>query len=218
MYRLGTDRSDNIIVWVHTCPSTNRKGPFSSEGSSDAAKTFHWREQDRGGGIVSHLSASCSTTSHAVPKESPLSRRAGPCCCRMWREQGIYKHPFTQHRGRGGGLQCSESNPRQSFSLRIVVWNLSQLLCRLLTLACFVCVSRVKVSTKTDGSVNIHPKSVNVEETEFHYNWLVYHLKMRTSSVSDPFFTRLNLNVFNLFITICGNDSILAQFKDSVFL
>ncbi|NWW10729.1 DHX36 helicase, partial [Oreocharis arfaki] len=41
----------------------------------------------------------------------------------------------------------------------------------------------VKVSTKTDGSVNIHPKSVNVEETEFHYNWLVYHLKMRTSSI-----------------------------------
>lgn len=42
---------------------------------------------------------------------------------------------------------------------------------------------RVKVCTKTDGTVNIHPKSVNVEETEFHYNWLVYHLKMRTSSV-----------------------------------
>ncbi|XP_020637590.3 ATP-dependent DNA/RNA helicase DHX36 [Pogona vitticeps] len=41
----------------------------------------------------------------------------------------------------------------------------------------------VKVSTKTDGTVNIHPKSVNVEETEFHYNWLVYHLKMRTSSI-----------------------------------
>ncbi|KAK2538549.1 Dhx36 [Columba guinea] len=42
---------------------------------------------------------------------------------------------------------------------------------------------RVKVCTKTDGTVNIHPKSVNVEETEFHYNWLVYHLKMRTSSI-----------------------------------
>ncbi|NXY10491.1 DHX36 helicase, partial [Pteruthius melanotis] len=41
----------------------------------------------------------------------------------------------------------------------------------------------VKVCTKTDGSVNIHPKSVNVEETKFHYNWLVYHLKMRTSSI-----------------------------------
>ncbi|XP_015668502.1 ATP-dependent DNA/RNA helicase DHX36 [Protobothrops mucrosquamatus] len=41
----------------------------------------------------------------------------------------------------------------------------------------------VKVSTKTDGTVNIHPKSVNVEEAEFHYNWLVYHLKMRTSSI-----------------------------------
>ncbi|NXB97960.1 DHX36 helicase, partial [Orthonyx spaldingii] len=41
----------------------------------------------------------------------------------------------------------------------------------------------VKVCTKTDGSVNIHPKSVNVDENEFHYNWLVYHLKMRTSSI-----------------------------------
>ncbi|XP_041420858.1 ATP-dependent DNA/RNA helicase DHX36 isoform X2 [Xenopus laevis] len=40
----------------------------------------------------------------------------------------------------------------------------------------------VKVYTKSDGKVNIHPKSVNVEETEFHYSWLVYHLKMRTSS------------------------------------
>ncbi|XP_061457145.1 C3 and PZP-like alpha-2-macroglobulin domain-containing protein 8 isoform X3 [Rhineura floridana] len=42
---------------------------------------------------------------------------------------------------------------------------------------------RVKVSIKRDGTVYIHPKSVNVEETEFHYNWLVYHLKMRTSSI-----------------------------------
>ncbi|KAJ7420367.1 ATP-dependent RNA helicase DHX36 [Willisornis vidua] len=41
----------------------------------------------------------------------------------------------------------------------------------------------VKVYTKTDGAVSIHPKSVNVEESEFHYNWLVYHLKMRTSSI-----------------------------------
>uniref|UniRef100_A0A8C0JVY1 RNA helicase n=1 Tax=Canis lupus dingo TaxID=286419 RepID=A0A8C0JVY1_CANLU len=41
----------------------------------------------------------------------------------------------------------------------------------------------VKVYTKTDGLVAIHPKSVNVEQTEFHYNWLIYHLKMRTSSI-----------------------------------
>ncbi|XP_038624544.1 ATP-dependent DNA/RNA helicase DHX36 [Tachyglossus aculeatus] len=41
----------------------------------------------------------------------------------------------------------------------------------------------VKVCTKTDGTVNIHPKSVNVEEFQFHYNWLIYHLKMRTSSI-----------------------------------
>ncbi|MEE6501078.1 hypothetical protein FKM82_004056 [Ascaphus truei] len=40
-----------------------------------------------------------------------------------------------------------------------------------------------KVYTKSDGKVSIHPKSVNVEEAEFHYSWLVYHLKMRTSSI-----------------------------------
>lgn len=56
---------------------------------------------------------------------------------------------------------------------------------------------RVKVSTKTDGTVYIHPKSVNVEETEFHYNWLVYHLKMRTSSVSEYCFSTF-INVFKL--------------------
>ncbi|KAJ8280492.1 hypothetical protein GJAV_G00055500 [Gymnothorax javanicus] len=41
----------------------------------------------------------------------------------------------------------------------------------------------VKVYTKPDGKVNIHPKSVNAEETEFHYTWLIYHLKMKTSSI-----------------------------------
>ncbi|XP_077146831.1 ATP-dependent DNA/RNA helicase DHX36 [Ranitomeya variabilis] len=41
----------------------------------------------------------------------------------------------------------------------------------------------MKVSTKADGGVNIHPKSVNVEEREFHHHWLVYHLKMKTSSI-----------------------------------
>lgn len=40
-----------------------------------------------------------------------------------------------------------------------------------------------KIYTKTDGKVCIHPKSVNVEEVEFHHNWLVYHLKMKTSSI-----------------------------------
>ncbi|XP_063772172.1 ATP-dependent DNA/RNA helicase DHX36 isoform X1 [Pseudophryne corroboree] len=40
-----------------------------------------------------------------------------------------------------------------------------------------------KVYTKPDGKVSIHPKSVNVEESEFHYTWLVYHLKMKTSSI-----------------------------------
>uniref|UniRef100_A0AAR2L1U9 RNA helicase n=1 Tax=Pygocentrus nattereri TaxID=42514 RepID=A0AAR2L1U9_PYGNA len=41
----------------------------------------------------------------------------------------------------------------------------------------------VKVYTKSDGKVCIHPKSVNAEETQFHYTWLIYHLKMRTSSI-----------------------------------
>ncbi|XP_030071962.1 ATP-dependent DNA/RNA helicase DHX36 [Microcaecilia unicolor] len=40
-----------------------------------------------------------------------------------------------------------------------------------------------KVYTKSDGRVMIHPKSVNVEETEFHYTWLIYHLKMKTTSI-----------------------------------
>lgn len=43
---------------------------------------------------------------------------------------------------------------------------------------------RVKVYTQADGKVNIHPKSVNAEEREFNYKWLIYHLKMKTSSVS----------------------------------
>ncbi|XP_056139059.1 ATP-dependent DNA/RNA helicase DHX36 [Lampris incognitus] len=41
----------------------------------------------------------------------------------------------------------------------------------------------VKVYTQTDGKVCIHPKSVNANETEFNYTWLIYHLKMRTSSI-----------------------------------
>ncbi|XP_053356021.1 ATP-dependent DNA/RNA helicase DHX36 [Clarias gariepinus] len=40
-----------------------------------------------------------------------------------------------------------------------------------------------KVYTKADGKVCIHPKSVNSEETQFHYTWLIYHLKMRTTSI-----------------------------------
>uniref|UniRef100_A0AAX7U5T9 RNA helicase n=1 Tax=Astatotilapia calliptera TaxID=8154 RepID=A0AAX7U5T9_ASTCA len=41
----------------------------------------------------------------------------------------------------------------------------------------------VKVYTQADGKVCIHPKSVNAEEMEFNYTWLIYHLKMRTSSI-----------------------------------
>ncbi|XP_023379781.1 ATP-dependent RNA helicase DHX36 [Pteropus vampyrus] len=51
------------------------------------------------------------------------------------------------------------------------------------TLQVMMNVLKVKVYTKSDGLVAIHPKSVNVEQTEFHYNWLIYHLKMRTSSI-----------------------------------
>ncbi|XP_056100692.1 ATP-dependent DNA/RNA helicase DHX36-like [Rhinichthys klamathensis goyatoka] len=39
------------------------------------------------------------------------------------------------------------------------------------------------VYTKADGKVCIHPKSVNAEETQFHYTWLIYHLKMKTTSI-----------------------------------
>uniref|UniRef100_A0A672G741 RNA helicase n=1 Tax=Salarias fasciatus TaxID=181472 RepID=A0A672G741_SALFA len=42
---------------------------------------------------------------------------------------------------------------------------------------------RVKVYTQADGKVCIHPKSVNSEETDFNYTWLIYHLKMKTSSI-----------------------------------
>ncbi|XP_008307701.1 ATP-dependent DNA/RNA helicase DHX36 [Cynoglossus semilaevis] len=41
----------------------------------------------------------------------------------------------------------------------------------------------VKVYTQADGKVCIHPKSVNAEETQFNYTWLIYHLKMKTSSI-----------------------------------
>ncbi|MEE6501079.1 hypothetical protein FKM82_004056 [Ascaphus truei] len=53
-----------------------------------------------------------------------------------------------------------------------------------------------KVYTKSDGKVSIHPKSVNVEEAEFHYSWLVYHLKMRTSSVSGVIHVCVSVCVF----------------------
>uniref|UniRef100_A0A665TYV4 ATP-dependent DNA/RNA helicase DHX36 n=1 Tax=Echeneis naucrates TaxID=173247 RepID=A0A665TYV4_ECHNA len=41
----------------------------------------------------------------------------------------------------------------------------------------------VNVYTQADGKVCIHPKSVNAEETVYNYTWLIYHLKMRTSSI-----------------------------------
>ncbi len=55
---------------------------------------------------------------------------------------------------------------------------------------------RPKVYTQADGKVCIHPKSVNAEETEFNYTWLIYHLKMRTSSVSGRGDTKMDDAVF----------------------
>lgn len=40
----------------------------------------------------------------------------------------------------------------------------------------------VNVRTPEDGNVKIHPSSVNVDEKYFRSNFLVYHLKMRTTS------------------------------------
>ncbi|XP_072169908.1 ATP-dependent DNA/RNA helicase DHX36-like [Diadema setosum] len=40
-----------------------------------------------------------------------------------------------------------------------------------------------KLSTPEDGRVAIHPKSVNVSETNFTSKWLLYHLKLKSTSV-----------------------------------
>lgn len=40
-----------------------------------------------------------------------------------------------------------------------------------------------RVYTKSDGKVCIHPKSVNAMEFQFRYTWLIYHLKMKTTSI-----------------------------------
>ncbi len=40
------------------------------------------------------------------------------------------------------------------------------------------------LTTKTDRTVHIHPKSVNMEEEQFASQWLIYHLKMKTAKVS----------------------------------
>ncbi|XP_033112396.1 ATP-dependent DNA/RNA helicase DHX36-like [Anneissia japonica] len=42
---------------------------------------------------------------------------------------------------------------------------------------------RVKCYTKQDGKVDIHPKSVNAKETSFPSNYLLYHLKLKSSGV-----------------------------------
>lgn len=39
-----------------------------------------------------------------------------------------------------------------------------------------------RLSTATERKVDVHPKSVNAKETGFRYPWLVYHLKMKSSS------------------------------------
>jgi len=38
------------------------------------------------------------------------------------------------------------------------------------------------LSTLTDRRVVIHPKSINATETKFRYPWMVYHLKMKSTS------------------------------------
>uniref|UniRef100_UPI00358F2A3E ATP-dependent DNA/RNA helicase DHX36 n=1 Tax=Myxine glutinosa TaxID=7769 RepID=UPI00358F2A3E len=40
-----------------------------------------------------------------------------------------------------------------------------------------------KIYTKHDGKVSIHPKSVNVDQSDFNHHWLIYHLKMKTSNI-----------------------------------
>eukprot|EP00794_Sanderia_malayensis_P015883 gene15883-17483_t len=40
-----------------------------------------------------------------------------------------------------------------------------------------------KLETKQDGKVAIHPKSVNSEVRTFESQWIIYHLKMRTSKI-----------------------------------
>ncbi|XP_041126151.1 ATP-dependent DNA/RNA helicase DHX36-like isoform X2 [Polyodon spathula] len=48
---------------------------------------------------------------------------------------------------------------------------------------------RLKVCAKPDSKVSVHPKSVNAEAAEFHYSWLIYHLKMKRSSVSWKYYS-----------------------------
>ncbi|XP_078362233.1 ATP-dependent DNA/RNA helicase DHX36-like isoform X2 [Oculina patagonica] len=40
-----------------------------------------------------------------------------------------------------------------------------------------------KLRTQQDGKVSLHPKSVNAEVTVFEDNWLIYHEKMKSSSL-----------------------------------
>ncbi|XP_030852268.1 ATP-dependent DNA/RNA helicase DHX36 [Strongylocentrotus purpuratus] len=40
-----------------------------------------------------------------------------------------------------------------------------------------------RLSTPEDGRVQIHPKSVNANETTFSSKWLLYHLKLKSTSV-----------------------------------
>lgn len=39
------------------------------------------------------------------------------------------------------------------------------------------------IRTQQDGRVWLHPKSVNAQVTVFEDNWLIYHEKMKSSSV-----------------------------------
>jgi len=42
-----------------------------------------------------------------------------------------------------------------------------------------------KLYTQEDGRVFLHPKSVNAEVTVFEDNWMIYHEKMKSSSVGQ---------------------------------
>ncbi|XP_022089221.1 ATP-dependent RNA helicase DHX36-like [Acanthaster planci] len=40
-----------------------------------------------------------------------------------------------------------------------------------------------KIMTRQDGQVKIHPKSVNFKEADFPTNWILYHLKLKSTNV-----------------------------------
>jgi ATP-dependent RNA helicase DHX36 len=41
----------------------------------------------------------------------------------------------------------------------------------------------IKLTTPEDGRVSIHPRSINEKETEFESPFLMYHLKLKSTSI-----------------------------------